>query len=156
MTPLVPGMQSAIPGEGAAFFLLSREKSITRNYGKISSVKITDINHQEAIRGEEYFFIVNADGHRECDSHYIDIISGKHEMSCYTPIYGSLPVGTAFDMAIAALSIREDRYFPARETVGDLDNQQVIREVRSGIKKDICCLKVGRRGELSIITVSGG
>jgi 3-oxoacyl-[acyl-carrier-protein] synthase II len=154
MTPLVPGMQSAIPGEGAVFILLSKEKSITGNYGNIKSVKITDINHKDAVTCEDSFFILNADGHRECDSHYADIIPQNSEVSCYTPIYGSIPIGTAFDLAIAALSIREGKHFPAPESVGHLDNRQVLRESRSTSKKDICCVKIGRQGELSIITLS--
>ncbi|MFC1840350.1 beta-ketoacyl synthase N-terminal-like domain-containing protein [Thermodesulfobacteriota bacterium] len=156
ITPLVPGVQSAIPGEGAAFLLLSKVKSMTRNYGNISSVKITDITDKDAFPGEDSFFILNADGHSECDSRYADIIPEKSEISCYTPIYGSMPIGTAFDMAIAALSIREEKLFPSPESVGHLDNLKVLRENRSHNKKNICCVKIGRQGELSIITLVNG
>jgi 3-oxoacyl-[acyl-carrier-protein] synthase II len=153
MAPLVPGKQSAVPREGAVFFLLSKEKSMTGNYGNIESVKIADINNKDAITFEDSFFILNADGHMACDSHYTDIIPENSEISCYTPIYGSIPTGTAFDMAIAALSFREERLFSAPESVGNLGDYQVLRENRSNNKNNICCVKIGRQGELSAITI---
>lgn len=155
MTPLGNHCQSAIPGEGAVFFLLSKEKEKGRNNACINSVTITGIDDETAISYKDGFYILNADGHRECDLKYADIIPQKSEVSCYTPLYGSIPTGTAFDLAVAALSIREENLFPSPESVGNLDNQQVLRESRSFNKKDICCVNIGRQGELSIIALSG-
>jgi hypothetical protein len=153
MTPLVHNCQSAIPGEGAVFFLLSKEKTTDRNNAGINFLKMTHINDNDAVPQGDCFYILNADGHRECDLRYTNIIPRKSEVSCYTPCYGSIPTGIAFDLAIAAMSFREERLFPSPESVGNLDSQQVLRENRSLDKKNICCVNVGRQGELSVITL---
>lgn len=153
ITPLSRELQSAVPGEGAVFFLLSKEKSTDRNYGYISSVKISDITDENAIPRGDYFFILNADGHRECDRHYVDVIPPESEIACYTPFYGSMPTGSAFDLVIAALSNSEGKLFASPESVECPDNMKVLRENCSNNKKNISCVKIGRQGELSIITL---
>jgi len=152
MTPLVSGQQSAVPGEGAAFFILSKAK--VKDYGTISSVKIGNVAEKDRNLPEDFFYILNADGHKECDNQYIDIIPQKAIVSCYTPLYGSMPVGTAFDMAIGALSLKEGKLFSSSESVGGIENHQVLRESCSNDRTDISCVKVGRQGELSVITLS--
>ena len=154
IAPLSPGVQSAVPGEGAVFFLLSNEKSFSRNYGCITSVKISDIRDQQSFTGGECLHILNADGHSDCDKYYGDVIPDQSEVACYTPLYGTLPTGSAFDMAIAALSISEGTLFSSPESVGHLDNKKVLKENRPNNKRNISCVKAGREGQLSIITLS--
>ena len=154
MAPLVSDQQSAIPGEGSVFLLLSKEKSTVGNYGYIRSVNICNIVDNEITFPEDSFFILNADGHKGCDIHYADVTPQGSETACYTPLYGSIPTGSAFDMAIAALSIREEKLFPSPKSVGDLMGTQILREGRINKYKDISCVKVGRQGELSIIKLS--
>ena len=154
MAPFVTEQQSAIPGEGAAFFLLSKDKSINRNYGSIKSVKIGNIIDKEIIFPGDTFFILNADGHKDLDTGYNKLKLNGSEAACYTPLYGSLPVGSAFDMAVAGLSIRDRRFFSSAESVGDFDGNPVFREECIKNYRNISCVKVGRYGRLSIITLS--
>ncbi len=93
MTPLTSGKQSAIPGEGAVFFILSNERLSDKNYGSIESVMVKSIFDRDLHFPENSFCIVNADGHRECDMRYSDILPEGAQVSCYTPVYGSIPVG---------------------------------------------------------------
>jgi len=154
IAPLSPGLQSAVPGEGAVFLLLSNEKPLNRNYGCISSVKISDIYDQRPFPGGDCFHILNADGHSDCDKHYGDVIPDQSQVACYTPLYGSLPAGSAFDMAIAALSISEGTLFSSPESVFHLDNKKLLKENRPNNENNISCVKIGREGKLSIITLS--
>jgi 3-oxoacyl-[acyl-carrier-protein] synthase II len=154
MAPLASGQQSAIPGEGSVFLLLSKEKSMVRNYGYIRFVNIGNIVDNEITFTKESFFILNADGHKKCDIHYADLIPQGSEAACYTPLYGSIPTGFAFDMAIAALSIKEGKIFSSAKSVGNLMGNQILREGRINKYKDIFCVKVGRQGELGIINLS--
>ncbi len=128
MQPLDFKKQSAIPGEGSAFFVLSRDESRAK-HGIITGAsscfdgnrKLNELNYQP--------LIIGADGHRETGASYAALISGRNNVACHTALYGSLPVGQAFDMAIAALScVREGR--PTR------------------------CLKISREGEFGIVELS--
>lgn len=154
MAPLVPDQQSAIPGEGSVFFLLSKEKSAAKNYGYIDSVNIGNILDKNTTFSDDSFFILNADGHRKCDSHYSDLIPDESVVSCYTPLYGSIPTGSAFDMAIGALSLKDGKLFPSPKSVCSLKNHRVLKEECLNNHNSISCVKIGRQGELSIITMS--
>ena len=154
MTPLTSEKQSAIPGEGAVFFLLSNERSPDKYYGSIESVKVKSIFDNGFHFPEDSFCIVNADGHRECDMRYLDIIPEGAQVSCYTPVYGSIPVGPAFDMAIASISLRDGTLFPSPESVGNPAGLHIIKERQRLGGNSISCLKIGRQGELGIITMS--
>ncbi len=154
MNPLRPDRQSAVPGEGAVFLLLSKEKTSGIYYGSIESVKVGSISETGKTLSKNSFFILNADGHRECDRFYADIIPDGSITTCYTPLYGSLPIGPAFDMAIAALCISKGRVFPSPKTVVDSAGFQVIKKAHLLDGNHISCIKIGRQGELGIINIS--
>jgi len=154
MAPLLPDKQSAVPGEGSVFFLISKEKSATKNYGCIDSVSIGNILDKNSAFLENSFYILNADGHRGCDRYYPELLPQGAIVSCYTPLYGSIPTGQAFDMAIGALSIKEGKFFTSPESVAHLENHHVLRKECQNNTKNISCVKVGRQGELGIITMS--
>jgi 3-oxoacyl-[acyl-carrier-protein] synthase II len=65
MTPFDHDSESAIPGEGAAFFLLSKKKRTSKNYGAIESVITGNIADNVKELPEKTFCIINADGHRD-------------------------------------------------------------------------------------------
>ena len=153
MAPLVAGQQSAIPGEGAVFFLLSKKES-TKGYGSISSVKTGNIPDQDIVFPEDSFYILNADGHKKIDKNYPDLIPDGSLASCYTPLYGSMPVGTAFDMAAGALSFNEGKLFSSPESVGSLDKSRILKEACINEYSKITCVKVSRQDEFSAITLS--
>ncbi len=154
LTPLVPDQQSAVPGEGASFFILSKAKSDLKDYGAVSSVKIGNIADRGEAFSEDSFFILNADGHKECDKSYYAVVPQGSPVSCYTPLYGSMPTGTAFDMAIGALSLQEGKFFQSPEPVGHPENYRVLRGNRLKDKRSISCVNAGRHGEFSLITLS--
>lgn len=154
IAPLVTDKQSAIPGEGAAFFMLSKSKPLTNRYGTISSVTTGSIADKNLSFAEDTFYILNADGHNECDKLYSELVPQGSLISCYTPLYGSMPTGTAFDMAIGALSFKEGKLFSSPESVGEFIDHKVVREICINDKKIISCIKAGRQGELSLITIS--
>jgi 3-oxoacyl-[acyl-carrier-protein] synthase II len=155
MTPLSQDRQSAIPGEGSAFFLLSKDRSQS-GYGVIADVDTGRLNDKGISPSEETIFIVGADGHKRCDRLYDDFVPPGAEAACYSPIYGSLPIGTAFDMAIAALCIRERRIFASPETVADQAKYIIIKEASRIAPTSITCLKLARDSGFGIITLANG
>lgn len=146
MDPFNFDLQSAVPGEGAAFFLLSRDDGCGSQYGRIADVRLGMAEqYTEAPDGDTMFFI-GADGHRECGARYKSFLSGHPRAVCYTPLYGSLPTGPAFDMAIAALSIKSRKMFPP-----PVKNEGPGPD--AGHTGPICCVKISNRGEVGTITL---
>ena len=154
MTPLASDRQSAIPGEGAVFFLLSKEKTSDKYNIAIDSVSVNSIFNNDMSFSEDSLFIVNADGHKNCDMHYTDLLPEGALVSCYTPFYGSLPIGPAFDMAIAAISCKEEKIFQSPGSVCNPAGIKIVKENHALDRDKISCIKVGRQGELGLIEMT--
>ncbi len=148
MCPLDFEHQSAVAGEGAAFLLLTRAAGAAAPYGRICQVQQGNVvGGALELPGDAVLFL-GADGHRECGAAYREF-SGAASLSAYTPLYGSLPVGPAFDLAVAALSCREDQLFPA--PCGGSRSLGTQPEALAG--RSICCLKFGTEGDFGLIRV---
>lgn len=156
MTPLSPDKQSAIPGEGSAFFLLSKGRADSSRYGVIVDVQTGRVNDKVISSSEDKLFILGADGHKVCDRLYGDFMPPNAVAACYSPVYGSLPIGTAFDIAIAALSIREGKIFASPGSVSDQERFKIIKEDLFIGSKSITCLKLGKESECGMITLAQG
>jgi 3-oxoacyl-[acyl-carrier-protein] synthase II len=154
MSPLAPGRQSAIPGEGSAFFLLSKERSGSSRYGTIVHVGMGRHYDSGISSIDETIFFLGADGHKSCDRLYGDFMPPGAEAACYSPLYGSIPMGDAFDMAIAALSIRECKIFASPESVADQEKYKIIKETSPITSKAITCLKLTKNNEFGMITLA--
>lgn len=149
MDPFNFGVQSAIPGEGASFFVLSRDDGGGSRYGSIKDVCLGMIDHFIEAPGRDTVFFIGADGHKECADHYQRFLSGHPRATCYTPLYGSLPIGPAFDVAIAALSIERGKIFSVPPGKNEGPGPDAVREGPG----PICCVKVSSRGELGAVTL---
>jgi 3-oxoacyl-[acyl-carrier-protein] synthase II len=120
MCPLDTGRQSAVPGEGAAFLLLTRGKGA----GGYAVVRETDTAFRSqritATVPSGAVLLLGADGCKNYGSKYHDIADQGRDVVCYTPLYGSLPVGFGFQLAAAALMVKEGKIFatPAPPPVG--------------------------------------
>jgi len=145
MCPLAFEKQSAIPGEGAAFFVLRRESEAGPVYGLIEDVQQGHLDWERPVFSPDTLLVLGADGHRECGRHYAGCMASGAEAVCFTPLYGSLPVGQAFDMAAAALMIRDDGRF---STPG----MRAPRQLNGG---HVVCLKVGQGSRFSLVTLKG-
>jgi 3-oxoacyl-[acyl-carrier-protein] synthase II len=139
MRPLDFERQSAIPGEGSVFFLLRRNE----NQGRYGCIRGVDMGFADCGRidlPETDLLFLGADGMRETGRLYPPHLSGKNNFLCHAPTYGSLPIGPAFDIAIAAHEIGDGAYL---ET-----NAEALPE------KTIGCLKIGRQGEFSLVMLA--
>jgi 3-oxoacyl-[acyl-carrier-protein] synthase II len=105
MRPLSGVEASAVPGEGAAFFLLERGESSRPGYCTLESV-VTGSGCQP--KPAQELLILGADGRRDAD--YLAASAGA-QVACYTPLYGCMPAGPAFDLAMAALILKEGQVF---------------------------------------------
>ncbi|MDO3379829.1 beta-ketoacyl synthase N-terminal-like domain-containing protein [Geoalkalibacter halelectricus] len=139
--------QTAIPGEGAAFFLLTRDEQA--RYGHVSQIR------QESIQaplssGETY--LLNLDGHAGCSTGYRQVLPGSASVAVYTPYYGSLPVGQAFDLAVAAMALRDGRLPGANGFAGPADPGWQLAQGALD-RNRLICLKCDGRGRVGHIRV---
>ncbi|HAD05333.1 MAG TPA: hypothetical protein DCF93_12175, partial [Desulfuromonas sp.] len=73
----------------------------------------------------------------------------------YSPLYGSLPVGPAFDLAIAALMRAGGSIFPTPNGEGEGCPGTVVLQRQALAARPIACLKCSGEGEVGIITLAG-
>lgn len=110
MTPLLTGEESAVPGEGAAFLLLSSQKESREAYCSIDRVTTGRSLMPGFLDSQRDLLVLGADGRREHGMDYA-ALAEKTDIACFTPLYGSMPAGPAMDLAIAALMLKEGKAF---------------------------------------------
>jgi 3-oxoacyl-[acyl-carrier-protein] synthase II len=111
--PLRTGADSAIPGEGAAFLLLSRaEAGDGPGYCTLDAVAVgRKLPPGRSVADPGRLLVLGADGLRATGARYAAAAAGGR-IACFTPLYGSMPPGPAFDVASAALALRAGALFP--------------------------------------------
>jgi 3-oxoacyl-[acyl-carrier-protein] synthase II len=156
MQPLNWDDQSAVAGEGAAFFVLTRDEGTAPRYGVITDIQLGHNQTGGPQISKDTLLVLGADGHKSSGMHYAQSIPDGTLTAAYTPLYGSLPTGPAFDLAIAALSISEGKIFTAPAGSG-LNTRQQHRLTRQSLdSRQISCLKFDCEGQFGLITLTGG
>lgn len=146
--------QSAIAGEGSAFLLLSAEEAIHSRYGFITDIKLGNLGQGGLLLPDNALLFLNADGHRKCGRQYARHIARDVRVASYTPLYGSSPVGSAFDIAIAADSIKNDRLYGSPKRGRETAGLRIICEEQELDTEQIICLKLGCNGEFGMVTLT--
>ena len=150
-----PVAESDIIGEGACFFVLSRNVDDPKPYGVIETVRL---GHGRAARSdfpENTVFYLNVDGYSECDQKYATVVPPAAPVATHTHIFGGTPIGMGFEIAIAALSQKSGRIFASAEIDRGLKNGgQLIRRRQDLKNRRICCLKLGAGDAYGWITLS--
>ncbi len=90
----------SVPGEGSVFIMLSKEKGLN-NYGKA-----TETSFPRNITGNPDLFVIDADGMSANETGYRDIIDYGSLIAGYSPVFGSMLTGSAFNFAAAALMLK--------------------------------------------------
>ena len=109
--------ESSIIGEGAAFLLLTR-KDDTPGYCAIDRVETGSIYQGDLHLPENRLLILGADGRKELFNRYMTTVPRLSRVACYGSLYGSMPVATAFDLAAAALILKNSQTYPIPGAAG--------------------------------------
>jgi 3-oxoacyl-[acyl-carrier-protein] synthase II len=130
-------------GEGACFFVLSRAQDGQAPYGVIQQAGLERWAGQPSAppRANAYIVSANRSQQRRC---LADRLPAAALVAEYSHIYGTLPVGAAFDLAIAALCLKHSQLFAPQSP------QSLFQAVPPGAssqaplaKGPICCFQLG-------------
>ena len=153
--PLNWELQSAIAGEGSAFFLLTRDEGDQSKYGYITDIQMGHIANGGPDIAKDAILLLAADGHKSCGTLYPGNIPQGTRAASYTPLYGSFPVNSAFDMAIAALSLKENKIFATPNCRVSQSGLRMSHKIQELDSKLIGCLKFGCAGEFGMVVLAG-
>jgi 3-oxoacyl-[acyl-carrier-protein] synthase II len=135
-----------VPGEGAAFFLLSNA-----NEGNIyCKVNAVHTNGDPDQGGFVDINIIDADGMMPDESAYLPALSKDIPTAAYSPLFGSMMIGSAFNVAAGALMLKQQKRYAAPVQ----DNPHHIRlltESGSGALAKIRCTGCNCYAERSVI-----
>ncbi len=98
-----------VPGEGAAFFLLCNEKT-DRTYCAVMS---SEIGESRKAGPAADITIIDADGMLPDESVYLSSLSSGILIAAYSPLFGSMMTGGAFNVAAAALMLKHQMHYAA-------------------------------------------
>lgn len=106
IAPLNFDEESSIIGEGAAFLVLTRDDGA--GYCAIDDLRMGSIYEGALpLPGEETLLVLGADGRKELGKRYRDLVPAQAHVASYATLYGSMPAAPGFDLACAALLIKE-------------------------------------------------
>ncbi|MCA1797180.1 MAG: beta-ketoacyl synthase chain length factor [Geobacteraceae bacterium] len=113
MRPFASDSSSALPGEGAAFFLLRPQQDGSAGYARISGMECGHVRGSSPRLGSGAPLILGCEGYPDTMNMYREHLPADAAVACYTPLYGASPVAPAFDVAIAALALERGKAYPA-------------------------------------------
>lgn len=151
MRPLDLLQQSARVGEGAAFFVLTQDTC--SRYGFIDEVGLERPESVLPQADGSTIFLLGADGHSCCGANYRRVLPAQARVAAYAPVYGSFPVGQSFDLAVAALALRDGR-LPLVPDSGSASEGWDALQGGEPVESDLCCLKVDAQGYCGSLRLS--
>lgn len=135
-----------VPGEGAAFFLLGN-KNGGEAYCTVDAIHTNDDpDHDQSVD----INIIDANGILPDESAYLPSLSKEIPTAAYSPLFGSMMIGSAFNMAVGALMLKQQR----RYATPVQDNPHTIRlltETGDGALAKIRCTGYNCYAERSVI-----
>jgi len=154
---------SYLYGEGFVVFLLG-VGTTDRGYCNLISAE----TGENEVSGDHEILFLAANGDKETGRFYRPLINNRGRVRAYSPLYGGMPVGNGFDIAIAALSLKEGVVYPLPLLAPLLAPLQapVPGEISSGItvvpeqidnntgNARISCVGFDGNGNYSLITLA--
>ncbi|MDF1592956.1 MAG: beta-ketoacyl synthase N-terminal-like domain-containing protein [Desulfobacterales bacterium] len=145
--------ERAVMGEGACFFVLTPEADASP-YGCIESVHMGNYTRGRKDVAKDAVYFLSVDAYSEFDDPYAVCLPEETKVASYTHLYGGIPIGMGFDIAIAALSHKVGKIYRSDEGVRHHSNRlDIIRSEEPLGTGGICCLKLGAGGTLGSVQV---
>jgi 3-oxoacyl-[acyl-carrier-protein] synthase II len=135
-----------IPGEGAVFFLVSKEQT-SKDYCAIKSVYTFD--DPEQMQSVD-INIIDADGMLPDESAYLASLDPGTLVTAYSPLFGSMMIGGAFNLAVAALMLKKQILYAA-PVLDNPHNLKLVHETHQTQITAIRSLACNCFGEKSVV-----
>lgn len=134
-------------GEGSAFFVLEKKPAGSQGYARIRSAGIRGPGTAPAAVPPGAVLIVNSDTPRP--------VPAEEDRPClsFTHLYGRLPVGSAFDIAVAAILLEDGRH-GSPESTSRRQKTPLLRAARKNDHRDIGCLNHGIAGDSGLVILT--
>jgi 3-oxoacyl-[acyl-carrier-protein] synthase II len=138
-----------VPGEGAVFFLLGNERA-GNGYCAVEAVHINGDPDQEK---PVDINIIDADGMLPDESAYRTSLAPDIPVAAYAPLSGSMMTGCAFNLAAAALMLKEQTHYatPVQDNPHGL---RLLTETRHARVGSIRCIGCNCYGEKAVTYLS--
>ncbi|MCC6544382.1 MAG: beta-ketoacyl synthase chain length factor [Nitrospirae bacterium] len=134
-----------MPGEGFAAFLLGKESG-DRAYCSLSRC---ETGRRELSCDHETLFLA-ANGDRDTGRFYKPLADNRR-VQAYSPLYGGMPAGNGFDIAIAALSLKEGVVYPSPDKSDENNTDNTDNNANTS---EISCIGFDRNGTCSLFTLA--
>jgi 3-oxoacyl-[acyl-carrier-protein] synthase II len=136
----------SVPGEGGAFFMLSKEK-YGNNYGKV-----TGIFFSGQMSGKPDITVIDTDGMTGDETGYRETANPGSPLAGYSPLFGSMLTGSAFNFAAASLMLKNQVAYDCPVS----DNPSGVKVCGSGFSagiNKINCVRICRSGKTWVIKI---
>jgi 3-oxoacyl-[acyl-carrier-protein] synthase II len=145
--------QRPLIGEGASFFVLSSAQASSASpYGVIEHVCVEHAPRDSVL-------VPNAAAHilavqeLTLPGRISDRLPPDARLAAYAHLYGIIPVAAAFDLAVAALSLKLGTLFPSMPLPDNAAMPNIIRTAQPLKHGSICCFQSGVRSTFGWITI---
>jgi len=144
-----------LTGEGSSFFLLTRSEDAAPGYACIQGISMGSLKNGTIHFPQNAVAILNTDGYGTWDQCYEKYVPGNMHVASYVDYYGNLPVGMGFDIAIAAIGLKEKRLYASSGNIFNyFSPSKIISTERHLNSEPICCFKVSTTDEFGMVTLS--
>lgn len=143
MRPLSLDQCSHIPGEGFVSFLLGKE-GVEGGYCRLTGATAGRFDALPGPVHEQVFIAAN--GSSGTAGYYKPILGAKKNVAAYASLYGGMPTGNGFDVAFAAISLRDG-------IVHRMDDARTAAPIAA--EAGIDCVGFDANGNCSILSLEG-
>lgn len=144
-------------GEGACFFVLSRAGEGPAPYGVIQQAAIERRANYTQRLPQAGTYIVSTNGSRAQSQTLDEILPTDAAVAAYPHLYGIMPVGAAFDLAIAALSLKQNKLFAPRPREALYQEKCFFASAPIPLSPGpICCFQLGVGATSGWVTLDKG
>ncbi len=139
-------------GEGSAFFVLEKDSEEPSSYAHVDSAGVKAMNGSPYDMPPGALMIVNPGSCRTASFQL------NTKCASFAHLYGHLPVGMAFDIALAAIMLKTGRRYPSGLAIdGDRRHETTPSRAVQGIDhQHIGCLKFGLAGDIGLVVLTSG
>ena len=137
ITPFDFAPTCQVPGEGAVFFLLGKEEG-PNAYCRVDAVCTGEDRYRDR---PVDLNVIDADGSFPDESAYRALLSPEIPTAAYSPIFGSMMIGGAFNLAAAALMLKRQTLYatPVTDNPHGLALLAETRQAALGAIRGIGC-----------------